>query len=74
MTDLDDRAGLCSPVTLSNEKALSPIRPCCPTAPVRLRAPGGRSRPTHGRLPIPFPAGLAGLHYLDPTTGSVRSR
>ena len=43
-------------------------------APARLRPPGSRSRPTHGRLPIRFPAGLAGIHYHDPTTGSVRSR
>ena len=60
------------PCRLSRYPTRRPSAP--PTAPVRLRAPGGRSRPTHGRLPIPFPAGLAGLHYLDPTTGSVRSR
>jgi hypothetical protein len=28
MTDLDHRAGRCSPVTLSNEKAPSPVRAC----------------------------------------------
>jgi hypothetical protein len=72
MTDLDDRVGRCSPVTLSNEKAPSLFRASSPPAPVRLRAPGSRSRPTHGRLP--FPAGLAGIRYLDPTAGSVRSR
>jgi hypothetical protein len=41
--------------------------------PARLQLPRGRSWPTHGRLPIPLPAGLAGIHYLDPTAGSFRS-
>jgi hypothetical protein len=45
MTDLDDRAGLCSPVTLSNEKALSPIRPCVPLHPSGF----GRLGAAHGR-------------------------
>jgi hypothetical protein len=38
-------------------------------APARLRPPGGRSRPAHGRLPIPGPS-RPGRHPLPrPTTG-----
>jgi hypothetical protein len=73
MTDLDHRAGRCSLVRLSNEKAPSPSGHAHPPAPARLQPPLGRSRPTHGQLPIPFPPGLARIHCLDPTTGSVRS-
>jgi hypothetical protein len=41
--------------------------------PARLRPPGARSRPTHDRLRS-APAGPAGIHDHDPTTGSARSR
>jgi hypothetical protein len=45
MTDLDDRAAPSSPVTLSNEKAPSPIRACSHPHP-----PGsGRLGAAHGR-------------------------
>jgi hypothetical protein len=41
--------------------------------PARLQLPRGRSRPTHGQLPIAsLPAWPASL-YHDPTTGSFRS-
>jgi hypothetical protein len=65
MAENHGRIGLCSAVTLSNEKAPSPIRAWPhPPRPAPLR--GGRSRPTHGRLPIPFPAGLAGIPLPRP--------
>jgi hypothetical protein len=45
MPDLDHRAGRCSPVTLSDDKALSPIRACS-----HLHPPGsGRLGAAHCR-------------------------
>jgi len=73
MTDVDDRAGRCSPVTLSNEKAPSPSG----HAHIRTRPAATAWRPltAHARLiAIPFPAPWPVSHHLDPTTGSVRSR
>jgi hypothetical protein len=54
MTDLDDRAGGCSPVTLSNDKAPSLIRACSHPHPPgfgRLGAAHGRRRPTADPAP-----------------------
>jgi hypothetical protein len=69
MTDLEHRAGRCSPVTLSNEKAPSPIRVCPTPAPARLRptgtAHGRRTADCRSRSQSAWPAS----HDLDLTTG-----
>jgi hypothetical protein len=74
MTDLDDRTGLCSPVTLSNEKAPSPIRACSRPHPPGSSglgaAHGRRTADCRSRSQPAWPAS----HYHDPTTGSARSR
>jgi hypothetical protein len=54
MTDLDDRTGLCSPVTLSNEKAPSPIRACShphPPGSGRLGTAHADARPIADPVP-----------------------
>jgi hypothetical protein len=74
MTELKHRAGRWLPVTLSNEKAPSPIR-----AWSHLHPPdSGRLGAAHGQRTADFrsrsqPAWPLS-HYLDPMTGSVRSR
>jgi hypothetical protein len=74
MAEIHGRIGLCSAVTLSNEKAPSPIRACPPPAPARLRcvgaAHGRRTADCRSRSQPAWPAS----HYHDPTTGSVHSR
>jgi hypothetical protein len=65
MTDLDHLAGGCSLVTLSNEKA-SAGSGHVSTSTAWLEPSRGRSRPTYGRLPILFPAGLAGMPLPRP--------
>jgi hypothetical protein len=70
MTDVDDRAGLYSPVTLSNEKAPSPsghLHTRTLPAPAAWRPLTADAR----LIADPVPAGLAGIPYLDTTTGSV---
>jgi hypothetical protein len=75
MTDLEHRAGRCSPVTLSNEKSPSPIR-VCPhphppgsgrqgplTADARPIADPGPSRP--GRHPTTSTPQLAPFVHAD---------
>jgi hypothetical protein len=74
MIDLDDRAGLFSPVTLSNEKAPSAIRACPHPHP----PDSGGLGVAHGRHTADCrcrsqPAWPAS-HYLNSTTGSVRPR
>ena len=71
MTDLDHRAGLCSPVMLSGEKAFSPIRACShphPPGSGRLEAAHGRHA-AHCRSRRCKPTWPAS-HYLDYATGS----
>jgi hypothetical protein len=66
MTDLDRLAGRCSPVTLSNEKALSRIRACTHQHP----AGSGGLGTAHGRRTADCRSrsqtGVAGSHYHDP--------
>ena len=66
MTDLDHRAGLCSPVTLSGKKAFSPIRAYShphPPGSGRLEAAHGRRTAyCRSRSQPTWPASL----YLDP--------
>jgi hypothetical protein len=74
MTEIHGRIGLCLPVTLSNEKAPSPIRACShPHSP----GSGGLGPLTADARPISDPRSQPAWpasHYVDPTTGSVRSR
>jgi hypothetical protein len=73
MTELDHPAGCWSPVTLSNDKAPSPIRACslhAQPAPAAWGPLTADARPI--AEPVPSRAGRHATH-LDPTTGSVRS-
>jgi hypothetical protein len=57
------------------QRASSQLNPGMLTpAPARLRAAWGPVTADARPIADPFPAGPAGIHYLDPRTGSARSR
>jgi hypothetical protein len=67
MDEIRGRAGLCLLVTLSNEKAPSPIRACQDPHPPGCDRLGAAHGPRTGDCRSPVPAGLAGIPLPRPT-------
>jgi hypothetical protein len=74
MAEIHGRAGPLLACHVIQRQGPQPHPGMLTPAPARLRPPGDRSRPTHGRSPIRSQPARPTSHYHDLRTGSARSR